>query len=599
MNSKSPKTGAQLVAAGVRDVLRWSYDDDGALLQPPVSISASSVSQACEGEDGWVTAVGSTATYYGLIKFVNSAEERAGRVFPPHRSVGALDDWSQIQSENPAADVKEAPVPAQTEKHPCECHICHQGYDPEIHSVRCPHGPRKEIVDGRLKFPRAETLIEAMTTTLATPEDFRNGVLPPSQQYLNNLVAEEAMKLIMNPDGSDTLKCPECEFTFSPADGDLTNGDPCPACSEVAPDTGKFVGGGNPLHPVRLRPPGTTDQALELNAWLEFQDLQSSLDVNAGVYRGHPEGGIYHTTELFDSSKPGYGQIPNTPEFFPPPFPPIDPDCLKAGDSIADQIDEKIAAQFEKEYCWHLLVPACDMRVNAENCGKTIHLTMNLSGANALRKFAAAHKAEILATLYGHGTPVEEVKMTVNNNVERESYVGGGYRIKQSVGGVQVEVTAEIAWEAQAMFDRLTQEPGYSPGDKLVDTSAGVAIPPPNPEGNNLEAIEEALKGQDVTYDQHSCPEGYAAKVLETVRNRGADYGTPAENHQLTADLLTSFFSRKSGLPITISAEDVCLINILQKIARLAHHSKDDNYLDIAGYAENVAMLRKDQRKRG
>jgi hypothetical protein len=104
--------------------------------------------------------------------------------------------------------------------------------------------------------------------------------------------------------------------------------------------------------------------------------------------------------------------------------------------------------------------------------------------------------------------------------------------------------------------------------------------------------------GQDTTFHQHSYPQGYAAQVLETVRNRGSDYGTPADNHQLTADLTSNYLRRKLNLPVTITAEDVCMFNILQKVSRLAYTSKDDSYLDIAGYVENVSMLRKDQRTR-
>jgi hypothetical protein len=96
----------------------------------------------------------------------------------------------------------------------------------------------------------------------------------------------------------------------------------------------------------------------------------------------------------------------------------------------------------------------------------------------------------------------------------------------------------------------------------------------------------------------HSVPEGFAAKVMDTVRNRGGDYGTPADNHQLTADLLTSYFSRRFNRPVRFTAEDVCVFNIVQKMSRLAYASKDDSYLDICGYAENVAMLRPEQRKR-
>jgi hypothetical protein len=99
--------------------------------------------------------------------------------------------------------------------------------------------------------------------------------------------------------------------------------------------------------------------------------------------------------------------------------------------------------------------------------------------------------------------------------------------------------------------------------------------------------------------EQHSVPGGFAAKVTELVSNRGSDYGTPAENHQLTADLFGLWMQRRSevhGGAVTMTAEDVCVFNVMQKLSRLAFVTKDDSWFDIAGYAENVAMLRKDQR---
>ncbi len=94
----------------------------------------------------------------------------------------------------------------------------------------------------------------------------------------------------------------------------------------------------------------------------------------------------------------------------------------------------------------------------------------------------------------------------------------------------------------------------------------------------------------------HSVPEGFAAQVIKTVRERGNAYGSPAENHQTTADLLSSWFSRRFKQPLVLTAEDVIVINVIQKVSRLANVSKDDSWLDIAGYTENVAMIRPDQR---
>lgn len=93
-----------------------------------------------------------------------------------------------------------------------------------------------------------------------------------------------------------------------------------------------------------------------------------------------------------------------------------------------------------------------------------------------------------------------------------------------------------------------------------------------------------------------SVPGGFASQVTQTVRNRGSDYGHPSENHQLTADLWNAYLSRRLGREVRMSAEDVCMLNVLQKASRLADGTKDDSWLDIAGYTENVGMLRREQR---
>ena len=66
--------------------------------------------------------------------------------------------------------------------------------------------------------------------------------------------------------------------------------------------------------------------------------------------------------------------------------------------------------------------------------------------------------------------------------------------------------------------------------------------------------------------------------------DRQADYGTPLENHSRTAALWSAYL----GHPVT--ARQVCMLNILQKISRDVHHSKRDNLVDIAGYAENANL---------
>lgn len=96
-----------------------------------------------------------------------------------------------------------------------------------------------------------------------------------------------------------------------------------------------------------------------------------------------------------------------------------------------------------------------------------------------------------------------------------------------------------------------------------------------------------------------SVPEGFAVHVTKTVRDRGSNYGHPQDNHALTAEMWTAWLRRRfPDMPVEfkLSAEDVCMLNVLQKSSRLAFDTKNDSWLDIAGYSENVAMLRSDQR---
>jgi hypothetical protein len=122
--------------------------------------------------------------------------------------------------------------------------------------------------------------------------------------------------------------------------------------------------------------------------------------------------------------------------------------------------------------------------------------------------------------------------------------------------------------------------------------------PPAAPADSHVTPAEAHALVGDLLGREHSVPAGFAAKVTELVRERGSDYGSPAENHQLTADLWSAWLSRRMNQPVTFTAEDVCMFNILQKQSRLAFITKDDSWFDVAGYTENVAMLRKEQRNK-
>ena len=86
----------------------------------------------------------------------------------------------------------------------------------------------------------------------------------------------------------------------------------------------------------------------------------------------------------------------------------------------------------------------------------------------------------------------------------------------------------------------------------------------------------------------------FANRALEAVDGpRNEQYGPPHINHANTARLWNAYLEAKGWDPIT--AEDVCFLNILQKIARSSHAITDDSIVDVIGYALNVAVIREER----
>ena len=80
-----------------------------------------------------------------------------------------------------------------------------------------------------------------------------------------------------------------------------------------------------------------------------------------------------------------------------------------------------------------------------------------------------------------------------------------------------------------------------------------------------------------------------AARI--TQGDRRASYGVPLDNHSCTAELWTAWLRRRYGAAVpALTAEDVCLMMVMQKCAREANTPKRDNLVDIAGYAANAQM---------
>lgn len=84
-----------------------------------------------------------------------------------------------------------------------------------------------------------------------------------------------------------------------------------------------------------------------------------------------------------------------------------------------------------------------------------------------------------------------------------------------------------------------------------------------------------------------------AGAIVEGPRQE--KYGPPQLNHTRTALMWEAYLtareiSPKVGQPL--DAEDVCWLNILQKIARELHSPTVDGLTDVPGYALNIELVR-------
>lgn len=81
------------------------------------------------------------------------------------------------------------------------------------------------------------------------------------------------------------------------------------------------------------------------------------------------------------------------------------------------------------------------------------------------------------------------------------------------------------------------------------------------------------------------------AEILEKARecvceSREEEYGPPENNFQVIASLWSAYMSGRFDCPVDIEPKDVPAMLVLVKVARIASgHAKDDNWVDIAGYA--------------
>jgi hypothetical protein len=89
------------------------------------------------------------------------------------------------------------------------------------------------------------------------------------------------------------------------------------------------------------------------------------------------------------------------------------------------------------------------------------------------------------------------------------------------------------------------------------------------------------------------------AKALIT-EDRQAIYGDPRYVYQTTAEFWHAYLKARGWAFVQgkeLSAQDVAMMMALLKAAREAHRHNPDNMLDMAGYADLAAYLRRTDRQ--
>jgi len=67
--------------------------------------------------------------------------------------------------------------------------------------------------------------------------------------------------------------------------------------------------------------------------------------------------------------------------------------------------------------------------------------------------------------------------------------------------------------------------------------------------------------------------------------SRNEDYGSPNDDFATQAAMISAYLSRSNGYTVQVTAGDIAALMVCVKLARQAHRPKQDNWIDVAGYA--------------
>lgn len=77
---------------------------------------------------------------------------------------------------------------------------------------------------------------------------------------------------------------------------------------------------------------------------------------------------------------------------------------------------------------------------------------------------------------------------------------------------------------------------------------------------------------------------------IEDIRNqRESDYGSPADNMEVQMRIFQAYFKHKPASEFT--RQDMAMIGIIIKLARQSFKHKEDNLIDIAGWADVASKV--------